>query len=143
MNYCQWCHKDLGERGSQSRHRRDCDFAPGTPWGSWSVRFLSWTKRSEHMQGEAYANLSRILFYRLAPNTERGGYVADQHRQLRSNVAEGKDAELELKKLMNDTPQSALGQYGAERLRSLKTSAFILESRLDEIESMRRYLEER
>lgn len=141
--YCPWCHKDLGDRRS-SRHRH-CEFAPSTPWGGWQERYVRWLKRQERMQGEAYANLSRLLFQVLAPEATRTSYAADQNRQLRQNVEEAKDSQTQLRQLLSEAelPATPLSQEGFEHLRALKTQAILLEARLDEIQSMRRYLEER
>lgn len=145
MTYCPWCHKDLGDRGSLPRHRRSCDFLPGHPWGAWQTKYLFWIERHKRTQGEAYANLARIFFNALSPDLERAGYVADQQRQLRLNLNEATEAEAEIRKLLTaaEMPKSSLGPDGSEHLRLLRAQAAILEARLHEIGSMRRFMVER
>jgi len=144
MNFCPWCHKDLGDgKGviAIGRHRRHCDFAPGTPWGGWRERITHWTARRTRMQGEAYANLARLLFLKLAPDSSQSSYRAAQERQLRQHLAEDQDAAGEIAQLFVKTPATQLTQDGFQRVAGLRAESAILSARLDELTTIKRFLE--
>lgn len=140
--YCPRCLKNLGAgKLALPRHRKQCDFLEGTPWGSWQERFQWVANQQNRTMGDAYASIVRILFFRLARNKVGAGYIATQHKQLQEYLGEVIAGQAELKTILHEAPRTPLGPDGAERFRGHRTSAVLIEARLDEVQTMASWLE--
>lgn len=133
---CPKCMAELGRgKNALGRHRKNCPFLEGTPWGAWQEHVEWWTRRAERSTGDAYMNAARLLFY-LVANKRQPTLLHQLRDDLESSIRAYEHAIEEWRK-QPDIPSNSDGQ---ERVKGHHTTIMIIGSRIDELKSMATYL---
>lgn len=138
---CPRCLLELGSRKTVlARHRKQCAFGAGTPWGVWQERLEWWIQREERAISDAYANAARVLFYR-AMGLANVSFVGLLHKLLQDDLELTVSSHTQLSTVLQETPTSSLGPAEYERLRGHRATVHMLASRIEELKQMKTHLE--